>query len=476
MVTTTTPGYVDQGSPEHITNSLKSLKLPAPVSKTQAKPEADLFFNGHRVAKTPNAQAFITTILERIAALEEHDRKTGHPLARRRARRPVDQRIFESQVAALACDLAYIHLTEPGHRICVSRSKKDLSKRNRYDPQFITEKFVDVMDLFKRPGLRLCSMSLGRPAERNFDGVVISPSKQTTLAPGSGLVCLIQELALTPADFGTSDDEEVIILKRPKSHRLDKPPRIDYVDTPQTVEMREQMRRINQWLETADIDFEGLPHSKAVDPAQRRLKRSFVHGSFEQHGRMYGGFWINGIPSEDRQYCVLIDGSPVSELDYGQMSLRLLYAEVGVKPHFTDAYAIPGLEQHREGVKTVVNALMNTDKPPKIFPKGTGKLFPPFVTIDGVQVKANFETIHKMILDFHRPVAHVLSINLGQKLQFMDSQIMVQVLLRLIDQGITALPIHDAILVAEDKMEQGKKAMLDCFEEATGFPGVVTVK
>lgn len=41
----------------------------------------------------------------------------------------------------------------------------------------------------------------------------------------------------------------------------------------------------------------------------------------------------------------------------------------------------------------------------------------------------------------------------------LESEILVQVLLPLIEHGVTALPIHDV--------------MHACLEEATGFPGIV---
>ena len=59
---------------------------------------------------------------------------------------------------------------------------------------------------------------------------------------------------------------------------------------------------------------------------------------------------------------------------------------------------------------------------------------------------------------------------------FLESEILVQVLLRLIDHGVTALPIHDAVLVAEAHEQQAARVMHACFEEATGFPGVVKVE
>ena len=65
-----------------------------------------------------------------------------------------------------------------------------------------------------------------------------------------------------------------------------------------------------------------------VNVGQRRLKRLFNNGSFEQHGRLYGGFWLP-MKSEDRHYCLTIKGSPIAVLDFGRLSFRSWIAHRG---------------------------------------------------------------------------------------------------------------------------------------------------
>lgn len=52
--------------------------------------------------------------------------------------------------------------------------------------------------------------------------------------------------------------------------------------------------------------------------------------------------------------------------------------------------------------------------------------------------------------------------------------IMVDVLLRLMKMEIVALPVHDAVLIAESKADQTKAVMLEAFRDHVGFPGSVT--
>ena len=94
----------------------------------------------------------------------------------------------------------------------------------------------------------------------------------------------------------------------------------EYEDDEATLALRQQMTDLNAWLSTADIT---CSHPQ-VDPAQRRLRRIFNNSDFAQGGRLYGGFW-QAMSSDERQEHILIEGDCCVELDYGQMSLAILY-------------------------------------------------------------------------------------------------------------------------------------------------------
>lgn len=62
------------------------------------------------------------------------------------------------------------------------------------------------------------------------------------------------------------------------------------------------------------------------------------------------------------------------------------------------------------------------------------------------------------------------------RLMFSESEILVRCLLTLIDKGITALPIHDALLVSVKDKDTAYQVMLDSFEAIGGTGGMVTLK
>jgi hypothetical protein len=59
---------------------------------------------------------------------------------------------------------------------------------------------------------------------------------------------------------------------------------------------------------------------------------------------------------------------------------------------------------------------------------------------------------------------------------FTESSILVNVLLRLGDQKIAALPVHDCIIVAESADAVGSQQMLDSYKPYTGLPGRIAVE
>jgi hypothetical protein len=263
--------------------------------------------------------------------------------------------------------------------------------------------------------------------------------------------------------FSVDKGEEIIILKDSKEDHWDKGKRLPYSDTPQTIAFRQELDHINHWLEQADIQYVLAGNAKHnVDDTDRRLYRYFNNRSFEQGGRLFGGFW-QPLKKHQRED-IFIDGLSTITLDYSQMLPRILYGSAGEDIPFEDAYTIPGLESHRDGVKKVFNAMLHTEKPLNRKPKGTKDLLP-----KGRSIKE----IRDMITVFHQPVAHAFDTRIGLSLTNQESRILITVLTRLIEQGITALPVHDAVIVAEDYEEQTRKVMLDVFREVTGIEGIV---
>jgi hypothetical protein len=133
---------------------------------------------------------------------------------------------------------------------------------------------------------------------------------------------------------------------------------------------------------------------------------------------------------------------------------------VGSSPPSGDAYTLPGLEQYRNGVKRVFNALLFDKGPRKSFPKGENVNFPKKIKIGDV-----IRAIHEK----HPKLGSVLSSGAGFNLMYQESELMMRVLEKLRYQDIVGLPIFDGVIVKASKVETAETVMKEQFEKATGL-------
>ncbi|AGI65868.1 hypothetical protein OAN307_c00950 [Octadecabacter antarcticus 307] len=81
----------------------------------------------------------------------------------------------------------------------------------------------------------------------------------------------------------------------------------------------------------------------------------------------------------------------------------------------------------------------------------------------------------KAVEQKHAAIYPLMTSGIGMQLFRKESDILVDVLLTLKTQRITALPIHDAVVVRDDQSEKAKAVMLKVFKEHTGITPDVTL-
>ena len=421
----------------------------------EPKPPKDAAFNPWRFASTDKSSAIVR---EAIQQVEDHE--TNHKM-RKRKRKGADQQSFELIVEAVLCDLMHHRLYRRPNEVFVSRSNRVVGRKGRYRIPAYSKPFPHVLDVLASPELGWITQTLGE----GMEGVA---GRRTTIAPGRRLLDRMEHFGVTMMDLGFLMASDPIILKREKADYWDAGGTKDYADTTQTMLFRHQMEEINEWLRLADLDFgmtvgssEPLP-----DTDERTLRRIFTMERFDCGGRLFGGFW-QPISKEDRYGSILIENEDIVELDYGQMGPRQLYGMKGVLPDDDDLYDVPGFEDRRNGIKKVFSAMVFKNERLSQMPKGTRTIFGKDVHVD--EVTEAIEARHADISDlFYQGIGH--------HLQFLESQIMVDILLKLKAMEIVALPIHDAILVPQSKAEIAEQVMKDTFFHHTSVPGVVTME
>lgn len=296
---------------------------------------------------------------------------------RRNKRRPADLLKFERMIEAICCDLCLVALSDDVAAVHLPRSHKVLRKESRYRSDVLSGKLPDLLDIMAAPEMAFVDMTLGSQSFRILDDdltIVPSGGTQTTIAPGPKLNSRIERFGITFSDIAPSSDQEPIVLRAEKKPRQQTADLVEYSDTPETRRLRREMQAINDWLAQAGIECD-LPN---VNVNNRYLRRIFNNGTFDEGGRLYGGFW-QSLSSDARLEHICIKGDGPVEYDYGQMSLTLLYAEAGETPPDGDLY---DLSEHgipttcRKGIKKVIQAIINSPALPTRMPSGARKHFP----------------------------------------------------------------------------------------------------
>lgn len=225
---------------------------------------------------------------------------------------------------------------------------------------------------------------------------------------------------------------------------------------------REELRTINAFLASRAITLDCRPLAAFTLTRRFILKAPSDAPRFDLHGRLYGGPWQN-LKSARRLF-LRIDGERLAYLDYSAMHPRLAYARLGIElaPE-DDPYAdIEGLT--REEAKAGLNAVIS--HPAGLHMRGLrGELRKEFH--EGWTAKRLADAIaarHPMLVPLLEQG------DLGLELMFLDSTILIAVLLRLANEfTIAALPMHDGLMVPEPDAGLAKGIME---EEAKRLAGV----
>lgn len=359
----------------------------------------------------------------------------------------------------LAVNLVHHYLSGcPGQGIPVPRSKRDKAlgaKTTRYEPFSFPRSFPKMLDALSALGF----------AEQIIGKYSAMPgkSKRTTVKAGAKLIELIKEHKVTLEDLQSIEGEEIIILMRAKRGYWDEGARIDYIDTPTTRRFRSELRDINSWLAKADIHFDAAAYDRPVDAQARQLRRHFTLGRFDRGGRLFGGFWET-LPKAARRGGIRIEGKPIVGLDYSQLNPFLAYHIAEAVPPRGDAYMLPGLENYRDGVKKVFNAMLFIH-PVEKFPKGAKALFPKRIKCGDVT---------NAILQRHPKLKGILlSSEIGHQLQYLESEIMMGVLRKCRKRNIIALPVFDSVVVEVSWENTVMEIMRREFKAVTGLNALV---
>lgn len=342
-----------------------------------------------------------------------------------------------------------------GKPVSVSRDKNTYKVPERYNPNRLTYGLV-VLCLDRLEDVGLIGMKKG-----NYDRTKRTGYRTRIWATETLLDIFKVHCPLVGPATCTHERAEIIRLKDSEKHL------IDFPETKSVQGMRKRLNKINFALEMANIDLPGATH---IPKDEKRLYRVFNNGSFEQGGRFYGGWWQN-LSEEDRKQ-ILIDGYPTIERDFGGMHIRMLYAREAKLDYSDDPYLLVEYGvTWRDAFKKVLLICLSADSRNSAMRAiQQDKLENP------TRYPPNFnpkEALEKFLIK-HSRIAHVFfDSDVSRDLQFEDSQIAEEIMLKLIGKGIVVLPIHDSFIVARKNDEDLQEAMRDTFKGKTEVSPVI---
>jgi hypothetical protein len=433
-----------------------SMKQPKKTTETQLR---DSPFNPERYAASDKAREWIRSLLEQIEVYE-----TKHQV-RKRKRKPKDQELFIRQVDALFADAAYTFLYEPKGRsgkISMSLSKQKIGPKQDGHP-LVNSTLSDLLERLGQEALGLLEVTKGSKQSGLQTAVGLSKKSQTR----------IKKLGLETKDFKTYKNRPLIELRGPKINgKKGKRLPLDMTN-PEMVRICKELELINETISEADIEYVGADPN--VDDRARRIHRVFNDGSMKSYGLCYGGFWVQ-LGQKDRFASLLIDNESIVELDLSAALLQVAYAIKGIDTTGIDLHQVPnyGVVPRKRMKKWILTYFNGGAKAFRSMPLGRTL----YKKLRRDEDESESQTFSRLLADlekFHKKIDDLFKPEKTPSIRYVQGQIMMDVLLQLIKDGIIALPNGDAIYVKQSCKDKALKVFQACFKARTGVAAKISV-
>ncbi len=404
----------------------------------------------------------------------------------------------------------------------VSMSKSGWNANSRYNALHLSFRMVAVIKKLEMAGI-----------------IEVQKGRQGTLTRIRGthqLQLLFQRLKIPVSEvvFDHMRDPIILHAEAQKSYEPDekdarqtkkkrKKPKLEYVDTPETIRMRGVLKKYNELLSKSRLDVFSLEVPYVVKETEKGqgtgntallhidarntfVKRVFNNASWELGGRFYGGWWQQ--ISKELRPDIMINDNPVVEIDFTAMHIALLQAEVAEKPK-PDLVVVKGGEPQKKpelSQKFSASRLIDTDDVPNadndpytldesVLPhkndfdqrKAVKGLV--LMAINAVSRKSAFsafrsdkakgDPLKKMknielsqlldaFIEKHPKLEPFLCTGKGLELMYLDSRIAESVIEQLTDKSIPVLCVHDSFIVADKEKHELLRAMEHACNQVIG--------
>ena len=375
-------------------------------------------------------------------------------------KRKLQQRHLESKLRTL--ELVIVNL--------INKTRLDTNQQVfiSYRAQAFTDthcsyrQFVAVMNTLENSGLII--RDIGRKQTCSFDIKIwfyYSASLITITPKFINLCCCIQINRLNFESFFSVCLPKYFVsaryasnLVRGKKYRGKKVEIRKLKVTPEFHILNNQMKKINDFIEKQSIknaEFYGLVRSF-----------NFINNAhyFNCGGRMQavGNKNFQTLKKEERKK-ILINGEVVSEVDIKASHLSIFYGILRKQIKNEDPYKVNGL--HRDIVKEWVNISLSNSKYCERWPVNTKiRLLEKGHDLKKLSAK----NAGKIILETITILKYLKNDTGGWGfLQYAESCILVKTIIELNKLNITALPVHDSLIVQQNHTAIAKQTLSDVF-------------
>ena len=293
--------------------------------------------------------------------------------------------------------------------------------------------------------------------------------------------------------WGTTNRQfkDPIILKdKENSYHIKK--LVDYKESQNTKTCRQEMEEYNEFISSillctnqalggiradqtpatsrAAVPAFSSPYSKtllSIPKLDSRLHRIWNNKNWDHGGRFYGADYQQ--LNEQERAILTIDGSPVVELDYSALHLRMLYHLEG-KDFTGDPYqaVAAGNPNIRKLLKIICLVGINAASPVQALiaverNKDAKPLIEKFEK-SGKKLEGLLDSFKKV----HHPIASKLYSGAGIELQNKDSKIAADILSHFTKRSIPCLCVHDSFIVPQQHKGELWNAMMEMYAKHMG--------
>tara|TARA_R110002074_G_scaffold368552_1_gene543093 strand:- start:268 stop:1791 length:1524 start_codon:yes stop_codon:yes gene_type:complete len=395
---------------------------------------------------------------------------------------PKPKTSFKKQLRVLILDLYVAWLDDPELSIGVSMSPNAWKTNRRYNALHLSQILIPIIKALHAAGL----LDL---AKGSYSGPRAKGNRTTRIRASEELQIKFREAKFIRDDVTRFEGEEIIILRDAKeANKVGK--EVEYVDTAETIAMREELKAYNDLLAASFIDIATLdkpvievdPEIEAshvhINADTARSRRVFSRSSWEMNGRFYGGWWqrVNG----DWRSKIFIDDQPTIEVDFKGLHVAMLYAKAGVEMQ-DDPYDLPLTlfqayppELTRKLVKQLVLTAINAKKKSSAY-SAFRESFPS--AHRGKSMKNDeLDRLLGVFLEKNPPLSDHLFTDQGIHLMYLDSQITAHVHRHFTKQGIPILSVHDSYIIDHMRVAELRDVMAEASKAVMGISLPTAIK